>query len=806
MLYAQDLRYAFRQLARSPGYTLLTIVVLAGGLGLAIFTFAFLYTAILKPLPVPGGDRIVRLMRVEDGTSIGLIDAADLTAIRPSITTLEELGAFTDVELVLDAGKGARTIGATATEWNIFQLTRTPPSIGRGFTAADQAPGAEPVIVLTQATWSAAFGGDESVVGRLVRVNGVATRVVGVMPEGYAFPVATDAYVPIRPDLLSTATPGLAWVQAYARLVPGVDRDRAAAELTGLLRRARRGRPAESTDARAVTRLTVQSFPVSQIGDQAPLVMIILNALAVMILLLACVNVTNLLLARANERARETAVRLALGASRGRLIVQTSWESVLIVLAGGMLAVGLAVWGLKAINVWAASALEGNLAFWWVWGYDHSVLAAAGAFVIATIALLAGVASRRAARTEINAVLREGMSRAGRRSETRVARLLVIAQVAAMSLLMYFGSVSAIVAYRMTNVDFGYDTRALLSARLALREDRYPTSESRHQLFQALFDGLAERAEVESVVLREPLAEIAGPRGELEIEGAEADGRPARAHVVAALGSLTPLGIALQEGRFFDGRDDEDEARTALVTQAMAERYWPDRSPIGERITLTGLGERTPRTIVGVVGNVVLGSPFDPEPNAVGVYVPLRQTSVRAATVEFRHRGREPAARTAYHTTLTTLDPLLVSEVRSFDETLADMTLLATSVTRLLGGCLSFALLLAMSGTYGLMARSIGRRTREIGVRRALGASDRWIVTMLLTQGVRQLAVGALVALPFALAVGWVAATVFPISPALSLTTALAVSGTVGIIVLAATWLPARRAIAVPPQVALRRD
>ena len=807
MFYAQDVRYTLRQLARSPAYTILTVIVLAGGLALSIFTFAFLHTAMLKRLPLPDGDRIVRLMRVEDGTSIGLIDAADLSAIRPSITTLADVGAFTNQDLVLAGGEGARSISATATEWNIFEMTRTPPVMGRGFTPEDQAPGAEPVIVLTYSTWSAAFGAEQSILGNLAQVNGVATRVIGVMPEGYQFPVATDGYLPIRPELLTITTPGLRWLQAYARLAPGVQPGQANAELSGLLRRVQGDRPEASTGEPVVTGMTVQSFQFSQIGDEAPLVLAVLNTLAALILLLACINVINLLLARANERARETAVRLALGASRTRLIMQTSWESILLGIAGGILGTALAVWGLNAVNAWAATALEGNLAFWWVWGYDSSVLVAAGAFVTGAIVVLAFVASRRAASTEINAVLQDGVSRAGGRGEGRVARLLVAAQVVAVSLLMYFGSLSAIVAYQVVNLDFGYDTRNLLSAGLALPEDRYPTQTSRGRVFQGVFDSLTQRAEVEGALLRASLAGIADRGGEVEIEGQSGEAGRARAHVLAVLGPLTPLGIGLREGRFFDSRDDENGARTALVSQAMAERYWPRRSPIGERITLVGIGEELEsRTVVGVVGNAVLGSPLSRTRSETAVYVPLRQTRAGGATVEFRHRGNEPAAAAAYHETLAALDPLLVSDIRSFEEMLSTMTVLATSVTRLFGACFAFALLLAVTGTYGLMARSIGRRTREIGVRRALGASDRAIVAMLLGQGGRQIGIGALIALPFTFAIGWAFSLVFPVSPAVSIATALSVSGAISLIVLAATWVPTRRAIAIAPQDALRRE
>ncbi|HEY3519360.1 MAG TPA: FtsX-like permease family protein, partial [Gammaproteobacteria bacterium] len=227
---------------------------------------------------------------------------------------------------------------------------------------------------------------------------------------------------------------------------------------------------------------------------------------------------------------------------------------------------------------------------------------------------------------------------------------------------------------------------------------------------------------------------------------------------------------------------------------------------IGEQLTLTGLGETEPRIVVGIVSDVVLNEPLRRGSSSVGVYVPLRQTDARAATVALRHRGSEQAARAAYHETLTALDPLLVSEITSFEEILQQMTALASSVTRLLGACVAFALLLATSGTYGLMALSIGRRTREIGVRRALGASDGRILAMLLGQGAKQLGIGALIALPLLLAIGWVFSLALPVSFYMSVAAALGVSAVITLIVLAATWLPTRRAIAIAPRDALWRE
>lgn len=801
-----DIRHAVRLLRKDPLFTVLTVVVLAGGLGVSVFTWSFLYTAMLRPLPVAEGDRVVRVLAVTDGAT-GDVDAADLARIRSAITTLTTVGAFAGQELIVGTGAGTRAIRAAAAEWNVFAVTRTVPALGRGFVAADQAPGAERVVVLSHRTWRVVFGGDSTVLNRNVTLNGVPTRVIGIMPAGFEFPVAEDAWVPMAAEVLATQVTGRASVGVYARLAPGRSASEAEAELSALLVRARRSAPADP-DRVDPTGAAVRSFPMAQIGEEGPLVLAVLNVLAGLILLLACINVTNLLLARANERARETAVRLALGAPRGRLVMQTLWESVILCVLGGMLAAGVAVWGLRVVDTWARTHLEGNLAFWWVWGFDPQVLLATAAFVTLAVLVLGGVASRRAVTTAINAVLVESGTRGGGRREGRAARLLIVAQVATVSVVMFVGCMAAIVAYRVVHVDLGYDTRRVLSVVVEPPADRYPAADARQRFFQRLADQLGSRSEVEGVVLRAPLADAADERGTVAFPDRAATRPAPTAYVIGLLGPLSPLGIGLEEGRFFGTADAADAPSTAIVSRAFARLHWPGRSAIGRHLSLPGLGAGAgERTVVGVVNDVLFGNPLSRDRSAVAVYVPLAQTEARAASVMFRHRGNRVAAHAAFQQTLSGLDPLVVpGTVASFDEMLAKTTALATSVTRLFAVCFAFALLLAVTGVYGLMARSISRRIREIGVRRALGATDRTILLMLLGQGGRQLGVGALVALPLTLLVAGGFSHFFPIALTVSVGTAFLVLGAITVVVLAATWLPTRRAIRVEPRDALWRE
>jgi predicted permease len=818
MFYWHDVRYAFRLLRKSLGLTLLTVCVLGGGLGVAIFTFSFLHTAMLRPLPVSGGDRIVRVSQTSGTSSIG-IDAADLAQMRGSITTLTDIGSFDSRELVVGDEKagGRQVIGATAADWNIFETTRTRAALGRTFRPDDAARGAEPVLVLSHRTFTTSFGSDSSLVGRVISVNGTPTRVIGVMPAGYAFPVAAEGWVPLGVDLQTYDTPGVIRMDLYGRLANGATMASAEAQLEALGVRARAARPAPPADASrpqaqtAPLHISVETFPRAQLGEQGPLMFAVLNVLAALILLLACVNVMNLLLARANDRAREMAVRLALGASRARLMIQSMWESAILTIAGGAFATAITAWGLAAINGWAQAHIPGNLAFWWVWRFDQAAFVATGVFVTLTLAALGGVVAARATNVQINAVLQDTSVRGGGKRQSRMARALVVTQIATVSVLMFFGVMSAIIANRVTHVDLGYDTRNLMSTGVAPTPDRYDTPAKRLAFYRSIDDALGQAPELDGVALQSMAASLgeASAADALVLDGRVQSNNNAapRAYVRVVQGSFGVLGTGVSTGRAFDGRDNENGTRSAIVSRAFAARYWPGVSPIGRQLKLSGLNETVDRTVVGVANDVPLGNPLSRDRSMLAVYVPLAQYDAEGASLVFRHRGNATAGIAAVHRTFAAIDPTYIpSNVATYDEILETTALMARSVTKLFALCFGFALLLAVSGTYGLMAQSIGQRTREIGVRRALGATDGGIGRLLLGQGGRQLGIGAAIALPLLLVVGIGFSHYFPIGTTLSIVTGLLVSGTIVAVVLAATYLPTRRVLEVSPRQALWGD
>lgn len=808
-----DIRYAFRTLRRSPAFTLLTLIVLAGGLAVSIFTFSFLYTAILKPLPLPDGARIVRVQEALRGRTRPL-DPVELGEIRADARTVQLVGAFTERVFVAGDDRHQRVLRATATEPTMFDLTRARPQLGRVMRAEDSRDGAEPTIVLSDWAWRAMFGADSAIVGRQIALSGTLTRVVGVMPAGFGFPVAAASWVPLRASMFERARRDPALderVSVYARLAPGATRERAETELRGLLARVRREhpRPVDDETTREPANVTVRTFQMAQLDDDGPLAFAILNVIASLILLLACINVVNLLLGRANERARETAVRLALGASRARLMMQSMWETVVLAIVGGALATAIAAWSLDAVNAWLQVNLEGNLAFWWSWHLDRAGIVAAGAFVTATIALLGGVVAARVSSAEFTAVLRDGGARAGGRREGRASRWLVVAQVSIVTVLMFFGVMSSFVAYRVAHANVGYDTRNVLSTNLPPLVLDSSTAPREVSAAIRVVRELEQSGVVDSVYLRARLATVADAEGAFIIDGVGAFSTATpRAFVTATYGATSLAGAHVQSGRGFGNHDTETSEAVAIVSRSLAETSWPGRSALGQTIRVAEPSDSAHmRRIVGVVDDVLMGAPFSRDRSTLAIYLPLAQAHTAEISILFRHRGDAAAAQSALYRALAMVNPRVIPpDVSTYDEILAKSTLIAKAVTTLFGMCFAFALLLAVSGTYALMARAIHRRTREIGIRRALGATDESVVTLLLRQGARQLGLGVGLAAPVMIAVAIGFAAFFPVPLGIALGSAVFVAAAIVAVVLLATYVPTRRALAIAPRDALGTD
>jgi hypothetical protein len=402
--------------------------------------------------------------------------------------------------------------------------------------------------------------------------------------------------------------------------------------------------------------------------------------------------------------------------------------------------------------------------------------------------------------------MQDGTARAGAGRGGRLARLMVVTQVTTVTILMFAGVLSAVLARRIVTIDPGYDPARLLQVELTPPAERFATPTARDAIFTAALSGLAEDPAVTGVLLRSTLAgRDAGATFAVRERATGAAVPPA--HVIATLGDPATLGIRAVRGRLLDAGDDRAHPPVALISHALAARQWGSRSPIGEQIRLVASEAQPWRTIVGVVSDMPYGAMLARDRSAEAIYVPLRQVDATSAHVFVRHGPSEVAARQALRRVFSAIDGELVpGDVFRASDVIEKSGMITAGLTKLFGACFAFALLLAVAGTYGLMSASIGLRTREIAVRRALGASDAMATRLLLAQGARQLGIGTLVAAPVLLVIGVAASRLLPIGGPLTAVAGLLVSASIVGVVLAATWVPTRRVLRVPLRAALGRE
>jgi predicted permease len=786
-LTPSDFKYAVRLLVKRPWFTALTVVMLAGGLGISLYTFAVLHTMLYRSLPLPDGDSIVKI-GAGSWVDIELLDAFELAEVRANAKSFSELGAYRASRSLVGESGATRSVRSFESDWQIFEFTRTRPRLGRGFVPDDNSDASEPVAVLAYETWQAVFSGDAGVVGELVRINGRLTRVVGVMPPGYAFPENAELWLPLSPQDLAPIGYTNSGLQTYARLRPGVSVEAAQTELTSIVERVREQRPttaAENSDPVAVLRF-------QESGIFGAVVFGVLNLLSVSILLIAAVNVGNLLLARTNERIREVGVRIALGAPRMRLIAQITLENAILCAIGGAVALFLAARALELTNGFMSTAFEG-MPFWWTWGLDAEVVATAGVFLLLTVLVVSVLPALCVSTVDPIALLRDGTGTGGGRASGRLSRELVTIQIALIAAVIVVGGGAAVIADRTARFDHGMNTDGLMSMRFALPADSYGTEAARLAFYERLLSELRGAADIEAAAIMQEAG-----LARFSVDGREyatPDDRPGAQRILLS-GSTSPIGPTLIEGRTFDSRDSATGVKTAIVSDSLAREYWPNESPLGRRIDVSG-GEREAeqRTVVGVVADVR----YDPlAPSRVGssaIYVPVSQATVWAGTRIVAKGAEESRVRSAMYEALERLDPAIAPDIRAFDDTLQRMTSFASTLTRLFAACGAFAMLLAVAGIYGMSRNSVLLRSHEIGLRRALGASSDAVVATFVTQGVKQLArglgvsallcVGILVVLQLGFSIGYwamgllAAGVVLVVSACVLLSIYLAVRGVI---------------------------
>jgi len=795
-----ELRLAFRSLARAPGLSAAVILTLALGIG-SVATMFSITRGILRDLPVERPGQLVQVAEVDRRTNDDSyrLRAWDLVNAAEQQTTLTSLAAYEDdVFHVGDEEREARRISGAFVTPNTFEALRVVPVVGRNFSAEDALPGALPTVLLGYSVWRDRYEMDRALVGRDIRVNGTPRTVIGVMPDGFRFPREADLWVPFAPSPSEGPGAGAAWT-VLGRLREGRTLEDARTEFSAIGARFSRAEPA--THENLV--LTARPYRDELVNVRARGIFRAMLLVVSFVLLIACANATNLLLARALARRREVAVRTALGASRLRIVAQLLAEVLLLAAAGGGLGVLLAQLGVSAFN----RPLSQQLAFFMVVKVDAGVLLFAVALVLLATVFAGLAPARQASRVDVGDVLKEH-SRGASFRLGRASRVLVAGEVALSgALLVVTGLMVSGVAGAVDRFA-GLEPGNVLSGRAELRTDAYPDTASRARFVQALHRDLASIAGASAVGLGSSLPGFVVPTPRLAIEGsAVVAGQGPRSGVVSvAPGYFAAFGAGLVQGRDFSWADDDRSPLVALVSRRFAERQFAGASPLGRRLRLEADSAAAWATIVGVVPD--LGG-LDTRDGAINdrVYFPLAQTGNLQVALAIRIAGDPLAAMAPLREAVRAIDPdVPLFEVGPLDRFISQ----ATVGERVFGGLFSVfgvsALVMACVGLFGMVAFAVRQRTRELGIRVALGARPASVMRLVMRGGRAPLGGGLVVGLGLALLVAPLFGDALMGANARDWRVYSLVISTLALAGGLAAWLPSRRVLRVAPAEVLREE
>jgi putative ABC transport system permease protein len=804
----QDIRYAVRALMRTPGFTAVALATLALGIGANTAIFSVVDAVLLKPLPYPQPERLVRLYQTlprenVDNNGVSYPNYADWAARSRS---LEDLAAVRLHDYTLtDRGEPALVVGGTATS-NLFRLLRARPLLGRTLVASDDAPGAAPVAVLTERLWRQRFGGDASALGRIATLDGRPFTVVGVMPDAFTTPPElprAELWTPLSQDPVFAdlrERRGGHYLTLVGRLAAGRTIAQAQAELASIASTLERQFPKENEG------WGVRMVPLAEslVSGFRTALLVLLGAVA-LVFLIACANIANLLLARASARSREVAIRAALGASRARLARQFLTECLVLSLAGGALGVALAYAGMGVLRRMIPGDLPRSAGI----AVDARVLVFALAASVAGAVVFGLAPALQASASGLTHALREGTAgsgESGRRRRVRAA--LVVAETALSFVLLVGAGLLARSFLRLRETPLGFDPSGVLTAGMSLPRAQYDAPAQWNGFYSRLLERVRAEPGVEGVAAALPLPLMGGGLN----FGFQIEGRPSPPGEVepsANYTALTPdyfrvMRLPLLRGRLLNDGDGTDRPKVCVISAEFVRRYFPNEDPIGRRLVF-GFQEPSPREIVGVVGDVKrdgLGVTSRPE-----MYVPFAQEPWWAAYLVVRTAGDPSALAPIVRSDVHALDPTLpIEDAQPMTRTVYDSAAQPRFRTTLLGLFAGAALLLAALGIYGVVSYGVGRRTRELGIRVALGAQRGDVLRMILREGLLLSAAGLAAGLAGALVLTrYLSSLLFEVGR-LDPATYAAVAATLLAASLIAGLVPARRATRVDPVTALRQE
>ncbi len=801
-----DFRFALRGLSRTPAFTLTAVLMLAAGIGVSMFMFSAMNTLAIQPLPFRNAQTLVHVDRIDahangDSTALSMREYLEL---RSQQRSLDSFSAYADATMNISGADGPpeRLAGARISP-DTFAALGVAPMLGRDFAETDAQAGAAPVALIGHRLWELNFNAAPDVIGRRLRVNGRSVEIVGVMPPKFAFPREQSLWMPLTMDRTMAESDAAPAVEAFGPLRAGVSVAQAQQELTMLLGSAALRRaaeePAHLADVKPLDQIYVPARLLRSTSAMSIAVMLVL--------LISCANVASLMLARFSNRRRELSVRAALGASRRRLMRQVFSETTII----AILATLLGYAGARAggyVMMQALDKVPGHLPYW----VDFEVTFADVLFSVGIGGFVALVSGWLPARRVAGHDPRRGLGHGGPASigaNRGRGRFLVAFEVALCTALLASAALAIDSSIKAQQYPLGINSDGILTGRIGLTDDRYRDPDARVRFFGLLQARLHDLPGINAVALSSSLPLMSYERSVYERIGeeGETDDRRARAwNASVSEDYFAVFGIALREGRLFDTRDRRESAPVAVVSSQFAANAWPGKSALGQRLRLDPDDQASPwLEVIGVVADNLMGSPLWGGEN--NVFRPLAQDPAASVSFAVRAASPLPTLSEATRAAVAEIDrDLPVYWMRSMNDWRAQTFWPQTMLTRLFGIFAAFALVLAISGIYAVMAFDVAGRVAEIGVRRALGAEARGILSLILRRAGRQVLVGLIIGIPMAAGFSVLLAhNLMPgaaVDPLAYLSALIVLLGAVAL----ATAIPARRALRVDPMEALRHE
>ncbi|MGB7921788.1 MAG: ABC transporter permease [Pyrinomonadaceae bacterium] len=805
----QDFRYGVRMLVKKPGFTVIAVIALALGIGANSAIFSVVNAVLLRPLPFDEPERLMQVWatNAKRGQRSAPTSYLNFVDWRDQNRVFDHMAAYTGASAAFTYGETPEQLEGAGVTADLFKVLGTQPLLGRTLLSEDERPNSR-VVVLSYGLWQRRFNGDPKIIGQQVKFDGDSTTVVGVMPKGFIFPLDRETpefWVPLDPQEAFNKERGANYLSVIARLKEGTTLEQAQAEMDTIGRRLEQEYPDKNTGKG----IRLISLHENVVGNVRPALLVLLSAVG-FVLLIACANVANLLLARASSRSREIAIRTALGASRARIIRQLLTESLLLSIVGGAAGLLLALWGVDVLG----AAIPADIPRVKDVGLDASVLLFTIAVSLLTGILFGLAPALQASKPDFNEALKEG----GRGSteglnRNRVRSLLVVSEVA-LSLVLLIGAGLMIKSFlQLLNVKPGFEPEHVLTANISLPPAKYADVEKQSAFFKQVIERTQQLPGVDSVAVIGPLPLT----GSMIQNLVTIEGRPPLAPGeklvtntrIASADYLRVMGIPLQRGRNVTEHDDTGPD-VFLVNETFARRFFPGEDPIGKRISLSirpspdkpdASGE-----IVGVVGDVkhqTLDKEAGPE-----CYVPAMKYTDPYMTLVARTASSDPAQlTTALRGVVQQVDKdQPVADIRTMNQVLAQSVATRRFNMLLLGLFACIALLLAAVGIFGVMNYSVSQRIHEIGIRMALGAQGSDILRMIVGQGMILTLIGVALGLIAAYFLTRVMSGLLYGVSATDPLTFVGVSGLLVVVALLACYIPARRATKVDPMIALRYE